>query len=201
MRAIVVFLLCISGLVSSGCVTMMHSIIHPHSTVEAPTFCFYNGSALEQHAEPVGIYQFRVVLLKNKNVNEGRLEWDQRSQDYDQIAWFIEYTPDGDDFLDRGRKKDEVPTKPLPCIVYGKTPPGYTAHIPAQPLIPNRFYAVGLQNNTSMGLEQGPYFIIRADSTGRPIQLEYQETFPSSYRPFEKFKDFTKFRVIRREQE
>ena len=38
-QIIVVFLLCI---VASGCIEVMHGVAHPHSNIQAPTFCLYD---------------------------------------------------------------------------------------------------------------------------------------------------------------
>ena len=81
----------------------------------------------------------------------------------DQVAWEIEYV--GDD-------QAHPLTRPLSCITYGKVPPGYIETIPAQPLVPERFYVVLVHPKGGMP-NLSVYFIIRADAQGRPTQLEH----------------------------
>ena len=60
-RVIVVFLICVGCLVSSGCqrINLQHGYTHPHSAVTAPTFCLYKGA--DEHSQPTRIYEIRVI--------------------------------------------------------------------------------------------------------------------------------------------
>lgn len=192
LRAIVILLIGISSLFSSGCAgkRKLHGFAHPHSDVTAPTFCLHEGDAQDEDAPPVPIYRISVRRDKLKRGDQ-RLEWrnwgvwrrDGRrgypvaweiehgdsgaearlSGDTDQVAWEMEYAPDPE-------------ARPSPrsfsCITYGKVPPGYEETIPAAPLIPERLYTVVLetQEATARG---GMYFIIRLDLAGHPTRLEY----------------------------
>ena len=169
-RAIVVFFICVGCFVSSGCVidSWTHSLPHPHSELTAPTFCLYEGAfrlsgdLSELHKKPEPIHLIRVKRL-NK-VNDEPIDWNKWREygdirpSIDQVAWKIEYAPDG---------KSEPPERRFSCITYGEVPPGYIEMIPAQPLIPERLYSVLVQPG---GVLQ---FVIRADSQGEPTHLEY----------------------------
>jgi hypothetical protein len=60
-RVIVVFLIGVGCLVSSGCLTtdLRHGYTHPHSAVTAPTFCLYNGE--DEHSQPIPINEISVI--------------------------------------------------------------------------------------------------------------------------------------------
>ena len=164
MRAIVVFLICISVLFAGGCVPgRWHGAPHPNSDIEAPTFCLYKGWESEPDAKPIAIYRIRVIREEKVNGEPG--DWNNRGRRYaDQDTWDIEYAPDG---------KSKPPEKPLACIIYGRVPPGYIEHIPAQPLIPERIYTVQIKPKGGMP-NSYVYFLIRADVQGRPTQLEHR---------------------------
>ena len=164
-RVIVVFLIGVGCLVSSGCQTIIlqHGYTHPHSAVTAPTFCLYEGR--DEHSQPIPIYQI-IVIRHEAFSDDKQFEWHNwrsgQGLDADQVTWEIQYVPDD---------HDQALTKPLSCITYGKAPPGYDEPIPPLPLIPERIYRVGIR---SKGLlpNSTAYFIIRADSMGHPTQLE-----------------------------
>ena len=164
-RVIVVFLSCVGCLGLSGCnmLTLEHVYTHPHSAVTAPTFCFYEGR--DEHSQPIPIYEI-IVARQERSSGDERFEWDnwrswRKGRYYaDQVTWEIQYVPDG---------QDPTLTKPLSCITYGKAPPGYDEPIPPAPLIPERIYDVSIR---SKHLIWEAYFILRADSTGHPTQLE-----------------------------
>ena len=167
MRIIVVFLIGVGCLFYSGCVPHMDGLTHPHSDIEAPTFCLYGGGWTEQDAKPQPIYRLRVTR-EEKFSGDERFEWRNwlswRKKRYaDQDTWDIEYAPDG---------KSNPPEKPFSCLTYGKAPPGYIEHIPAQPLIPERVYTVLIEPKGGTP-KSGVYFIIRADAQGHPIHLEH----------------------------
>ena len=165
-RVISVFLIGVGCFVSSGCqpIMLQHSYTHPHSDVTAPTFCLYFGE--DEHSHPIRIREITVVRHEAFS-DDKRFEWHnweswREGPAYDLVIWKIQYLPD-----------DEAHplAKPLACITYGKAPPGYDEPIPPLPLIPERLYTV------SIGPRDLPpfarvYFIIRADSTGHPTQLE-----------------------------
>ena len=136
-RVIVVFLIGVGCLVSSGCpaINLQHGYTHPHSAVTAPTFCLYLGE--DEHSQPIPIYEVSVARA-GKFSDDKRFEWHnwrtgQESPSIDEVTWVIQYLPDD---------HDQALTKPLSCITYGKAPPGYDEPIPPLPLIPERLYYV-----------------------------------------------------------
>ena len=166
MRGIVSILICVGCLVSSGCQPIMleHGYTHPHSAVTAPTFCLYWGK--DEYSQPIPIYEISVNRYEAFS-DDKRFEWHNwrswsEGRSPDQVTWEMKYISD-----------DEAHplARPLSCITYGKAPPGYDEPIPPLPLIPERIYAVWIRpKNSPSG--SSAYFIIRADSTGHPIQLE-----------------------------
>ena len=165
-QAIVVFLICVGCLVSSGCqrINLQRGYTHPHSAVTAPTFCLYEG--WDEHAQPTPIYEISVTRQETFS-DDKRFEWRnwrswRKGRYADQVTWEIQYVPDD---------HDQVVTKPLSCITFGKAPPGYDEPIPPVPLIPERIYYVSIRPKNLPPIS-GVYFIIRADSTGHPTQLE-----------------------------
>ena len=168
MRLIICFFISLSCFFYSGCVPSMHGLAHPHSEIQVPTFCLYDGRETKQDAKPQPIYRLRVTR-EEKFSDDARFEWRNwlswRKKRYaDQDTWDIEYAPDG---------KSNPAEKPFSCITYGKVPPGYVEHIPAQPLIPERLYTVLLRRSKGRPPNSWVYFIIRADAQGHPIQLEH----------------------------
>lgn len=169
-RVIVVFLIGVGCLVPSGCVPiyLQHGYTHPHSAVTAPTFCLYWGE--DEHSQPIPIYEITVVRYEAFS-DDKRFEWhnwrSEQGPDADQVAWEIQYVPD-----------DEAHplARPLSCITYGKVPPGYDELIPPLPLIPERIYYVWIRPTKYPLPMSRVYFIIRADSTGHPTQLEVSHT-------------------------
>ena len=150
-------------LVTCGCVIMagMPSI-HPHSEIMAPTFCLHGGKS-----EPLPIT--RITVERGEKGNDERIEWRESGnplrglwEGRDQTAWVLEYAPDGSD----------PPANTYSCITYGKAPPRYMEKSPALPLTPERLYriAIGTEDTPE---EADIYFIIRLDSVGRPVKLEY----------------------------
>ena len=167
-RVIGVFLIGVSWLVSSGCpapILPYHSHTHPHSAVTAPTFCLYFGE--DEHSQPIRIYEITVVRHEALS-DDKRFEWHNWRLGHegpygDLVIWRIQYLPD-----------DEAHplAKPLSCITYGKVPLGYDELIPPLPLIPERLYTVSIRPTKYPRPMSRVYFIIRADSTGHPTQLE-----------------------------
>ena len=162
MRIIAVFLIAFVCLFLSGCMKHMHGITHPHSDIEAPTFCLYEGWATKQDAKPYPIH--RILIYRSGKINDDPFDWETERPYSDQDTWDIEYAPDD---------KSNPPEKPFACLTYGKVPPGYIENIPAQPLIPERLYTVRITRK-----EGGPmswvYFVLRADAQERPTHLEYR---------------------------
>ncbi len=167
MRGIVSILICVGCLVPSGCQTinLQHSYTHPHSAVTAPTFCLYKG--WDEHAQPIPIYGISITRQETFS-DDKRFEWRnwrswRKGRDADQVTWEIQYVPDD---------HDQAVTKPLSCITFGKAPPGYDEPIPPVSLIPERIYRVSIRSTKHFLPMSRVYFIIRADSTGHPTQLE-----------------------------
>ena len=159
-RVITCFIISVGCLVSSGCqpTILQHSYTHPHSAVTAPTFCLYWGE--DEYSQPIRVYEITVVRYEAFS-DDKRFEW-REGRSADLVIWQIQYLPD-----------DEAHplAKPLSCIAYGKAPPGYDELIPPLPLIPERMYTVLIRSKGLLRVSQ-VYFIIRADSTGHPTQLE-----------------------------
>ena len=183
-QAIVGLILCMCFSVISGCVTPRHGTIHPHSEVITPTFCFYMGASRNTDAEPEAIGVLRIAQVAV--FNDERMEWgkwrEQRplSKGPYQEVWRVEYAPN----------PSVPPAKPFSCITYGKVPLGYKAAgkketAAALPLIPERLYTTLIQHIGGGPPHTWVNFIIRSDSTGNPIKLEYQDDY-----------DGTKFHTI-----
>lgn len=166
-QIIVVFLVAFGCLGSSGCMVDRmgpHVLPHPHSELTAPTFCLYEGVfrlESERHQKPAPINSIQVY--RHPKINDDPIDWSKWMEygdirpSIDQVAWEIEYVPDG---------KSDPPDRRFSCITYGKAPPGYIEKIPAQPLIPERLYTVMIWGGWLI-------FVIRADSQGEPTHLEY----------------------------
>ena len=165
-RDIVVFLIGVGCFVSSGCpaINLQHSYTHPHSAVMTPTFCLYWGK--DEHSQPIPIYEVSVIRHEAFS-DDKRFEWHnwrpERGPYADQVAWVMEYAPD---------PEAEPSPRPFSCITYGKAPPGYDEPIPPLSLIPERIYGVWIRSKKDFRPYLEAYFIIRADSTGHPTQLE-----------------------------
>ena len=144
--------------------------LHPHSDITAPTFCLHGGKS-----EPRAITG--IAVERGEKVDDERIEWIGSEEPWiamwegrDQAAWVLEYTPDGSAPL----------MKTYSCITYGKAPPGYKEKSPALPLTPERLYRVTIQTKDAQS-DAGMYFIIRLDSMGRPIKLEYAPAHGGAY--------------------
>ena len=127
----------ISLLVTSGCVIVAGiPSSHPHSQIMTPTFCLHYGNA-----EPVPIT--RIAVIQAEKVNDERIEWVESGTPVwyglwrggDQLAWVLEYAPDGSD----------PPPNTYACITYGKVLPEYQERRPALPLTPERLYSVEVE--------------------------------------------------------
>ena len=160
-------------LVTSGCVIMAgEPSLHPHSEITAPTFCLHDGNS-----EPRAIT--RITVVRDEKVNDERIEWVESGPPVwhrlwrggDQLAWVLEYAPDGSAPL----------VKTFSCITYGKAPPGYREKSPALPLTPERLYRVEVETEDA---QAGAlmYFIIRLDAMGRPVKLEYAPAHGGAYK-------------------
>ena len=149
-------------LLTSGCARMnARAIVHPHSSVTSPTFCYYSESwrgekppepERSQNSEPRAIGRLEVGLINaNFNVIEE--------------AWVIHYLPDP--------LYEEL--TPYSCITYGKLPPGYREQARAVPLIPGRHYWVRIKSLKGYYEGGNISFHIRLDSNGHPAKLEYSD--------------------------
>ena len=152
-------------LLITGCArTDGRGIVHPHSSVTAPTFCFYSELYRDEEPERSRNSEPRAI---------GRLEVFLADEDLNVTAeaWIIHYQPDP--------LYEEL--KPYSCITYGQLPPGYREKAPAPPLIPERHYQVRIES--LKGHYEGGYisFDIRLDSNGQPAKLEYSDD--NSYPP------------------
>ena len=153
-------------LITSGCIIGAGTpSIHPHSQIMTPTFCLHGGKS-----EPLPIT--RIMVERGEKVNDEPIEWSESATPWrglwkgaDQEAWVLEYTPDGSD----------PPANTYACITYGKLLPGYKEKSPALPLTPGRIYNVTIKTEDTPEYAE-LYFIIRLDSVGRPVKLEYIST-------------------------
>ena len=153
----------ISLLITSGCVIVAGiPSIHPHSEIMTPTFCLHYGNS-----EPRAITG--IAVERGEKVNDERIEWIGSDEPWiamwegrDQVPWILEYAPDGSD----------PPANTYACITYGKALPGYKEKSPALSLTPERLYRVMIQTEDGRA-HATMYFIIRLDSVGRPVKLEY----------------------------
>ena len=153
-------------LITSGCMIMAGTpSIHPHSQIMAPTFCLHGGKS-----EPLPITG--IAVIRGDKVNDERIKWGESGNPWrglwegsDQVAWVLEYVPDGSD----------PPANTYACITYGKALPGYKEKSPALPLTPERLYSVAIKTEDTPDRAE-MYFIIRLDSVGKPVKLEYIST-------------------------
>ena len=159
-------------LITSGCVIVAGiPSIHPHSEIMTPTFCLHYGNS-----EPVPIT--RITVIRAEKVNDKPIEWVESGppawyglwRGGDQLAWFLEYTPDGSD----------PPANSYSCITYGKVLPGYKEKTPALPLTSERLYRVEVETEDAQ-TGAGLFFIIRLDPMGRPVKLESAPTHLGAY--------------------
>ena len=162
----------IGPLVMSGCITIAGiPSLHPHSEIMTPTFCLHGGNS-----EPCAITEIAVV--RAEKVNDERIEWVESGPPVwsglwrggDQLAWVLEYAPDGSD----------PPANTYACITYGKALPGYQETTPALPLTPERLYSVEVETEDAQ-VGALMYFIIRLDPMGRPVKLEYAPAHGGAY--------------------
>ena len=150
-------------LVTCGCMIRAGTpSIHPHSEIVAPTFCLHGGKS-----EPLPIT--RITVIRGDKVSDERIEWLKSGppsrglwEGGDQWAWILEYAPDG----------SYPPANTYACITYGKPPPGYKEKSPALPLTPERLYHVMIETDDTSD-RADMYFILRLDSVGSPVKLEY----------------------------
>ena len=153
-------------LITSGCIIGAGTpSIHPHSEIMTPTFCLHGG-----RSEPRAITG--IAVERGEKVNDERIDWRESGNPWwrlwkgdDQVAWSLEYAPDGSD----------PPPNTYACITYGKALPGYKEKTPALPLTPERLYRVTIETEDTPEYAE-LYFIIRLDSVGRPVKLEYIST-------------------------
>lgn len=160
-------------LVTTGCSRHIErALIHPNSTVNLPTFCFYREDVhtkmpkRHHHSTPIVIERIEVWCTLHDDQFEWGSEADKRSYNLPaKEAWIAQYLPDP--LL--------APTEPfdlLPCIIYGKLPPGYREKAPAIPLTPEKLYRVNLRTK-NYGYMDSLRFIIRLGPNGEPVRLEY----------------------------
>ena len=162
-------------LATSGCITWAgEPSLHPHSEIMEPTFCLHGGAG---DVEPRAIT--RIAVVRDEKVNDERIEWVESGPPVwyrlwrggDQLAWVLEYAPDDSASL----------VKTFSCITYGKAPPGYKEKSPALPLTPERLYRVKVETEDAQ-VGAGMFFIIRLDSVGRPVKLEYAPAHGGAYK-------------------
>ena len=138
-------------LITSGCMIMAGTpSIHPHSQIMAPTFCLHGGKS-----EPLPITG--IAVIRGDKVNDERIKWGESGNPWrglwegsDQVAWVLEYVPDGSD----------PPANTYACITYGKALPGYKEKSPALPLTPERLYSIAIKTEDTPDRAE-MYFKIR----------------------------------------
>lgn len=124
--------------------------IHPLSEITTPTICRHSRYSGD---EPLPIMRLRV----------GDWELEYAPEYFDSPGWESKYAPPSID----------IPVRPFSCITYGRAPPGYKENAPAPPLSLNKWHKVVIQERPAGGGRSHLRFIIRSDSSGRPIRLEY----------------------------
>ena len=148
-------------LFTTGCADMIgRAIVHPHSSVTAPTFCLYKEPVDKD--EPKRSQESEILAIERLEVFYGELPKEE--------VWVIHYVPDP--------LYEDL--KPVSCVTYGKLPPGYKEKAPAPPLIAERRYSVRLRSIQDHGAWSGNYnyrgvidFDIRVDANGQSARLEY----------------------------
>ena len=125
--------------------------IHPLSDVTTPTFCRHNRYSGD---EPLPIMRLQV----------GDWELVYAPEHFDRPAWESKYAP----------PNTENPVRPFSCITYGRAPPGYKENGPAPPLSVDKWHEIVIYKTAAVDIYKSSLlFIIRADSSGRPMRLEY----------------------------
>lgn len=164
-----VSLLLICSLVCVGCTPSIVEIpveVDSGSALMQPTFCTYQGRYSQERFDIKGITVSKVTRAPDQK-KRWQLDapWEDR-----QTVWHLEYKA-SDNFMKR------LSTSPVPCLTYGKTPPGYQEDVKAVPLEPEQFYSVWIRGDNGAPSE-ALNFIIRLDESGTPERLEYhQKTF------------------------
>ena len=130
-------------------------IIHPLSEITTPTICQYSRHIFRDPGdEPLPIMRLQV----------GDWELVYAPEHFDRPAWESKYAP----------PSTEIPVRPFSCITYGRAPPGYKENGPAPPLSVDKWHEVVIYKTAAVDIYRSSRrFIIRADSSGRPMRLEY----------------------------
>lgn len=152
----------------SGCTPRLSWItVDPQSDVARPTFCLHDRRGKSEHlyrvTKPLYINEIivrRFYEIEEHNQRELGLKTPWRA--YDKVFWRMQYLPE-----------DKKATHPLHCIRYGQVPPGYKDLVPAQPLEANRVYSVRLYSFETIDRSVWMRFLLRPDSAGVPMRLEY----------------------------
>ncbi|MDE0185699.1 MAG: hypothetical protein OXP71_09610 [Candidatus Poribacteria bacterium] len=167
-RLVLIFCLITGAAILSGCGNKLprRITVHPHSEISNPTFCLHNQSEKSKHlhqiADPLYIGSITVWRLwQTEKHNQRELGVKIPWRGDDKCFWRMEYQP-----------RDKRASHPLHCIRYGEVPPGYKELVPAKPLEVNRVYTVHLYNLDGYSSED-MRFILRPDSSGAPVRLEY----------------------------
>lgn len=158
MRGLVALIICIASCALHGCsVGRGRVTIHPLSEVTQPVFCLPGPRPIK---------------------------WLKISTS-DETVWALVYAPEAApdpppqpptlSDLVQPPAAAAISVRPFSCITYGRAPPGYTEKAPAAPLIPGKWYSA-LVDYRGAGHAYPAYlrFIIRADSSDKPIKLEYR---------------------------
>ncbi|MDE0184814.1 MAG: hypothetical protein OXP71_05090 [Candidatus Poribacteria bacterium] len=167
-RLVLMFCLITGAAILSGCGNGLLSwtTVPLHSEVSRPTFCLHDKSEKSEHlyqiADPLYIGEIAVFRFwQTEKHNQQDLGVKTPWRGHDKCFWRMQYRP-----------TDKQTSHPLHCIRYGEVPPGYKELVPAKPLEVNRVYTVNLYNLDSYSSE-AMRFILRPDSTGAPVRLEY----------------------------
>ena len=169
-RLVLMFCLIIGAAIWSGCGIRVPSriTVHPDSEVSRPTFCLHDQSEKSEHlhkiAKPlyigdIAVYRFWETEKHNQSELGLKTPW----RGHDKCFWQIQYQPTA-----------KQTSHPLHCIRYGEVPPGYKELVPVKPLEVNRVYTVYLYDVEAMLYNsEAMRFILRPDSSGAPVRLEY----------------------------
>ena len=167
-RLVLMFCLMTGAAILSGCGNGLLSwtTVPPYSEVSRPTFCLHDISEKSEHlhqiADPLYIGEIAVFRFwESEKHNQQDLGVKTPWRGHDKCFWRMQYRP-----------TDKQASHPLHCIQYGAVPPGYKELVPAKPLEINRVYTVnlyGVDGHPSLAVR----FILRPDSSGTPVRLEY----------------------------
>lgn len=171
-RLALIFCLIVVVTIWSGCRPSLSLIaINHESDIARPTFCLHDRRGKSEHVHSITkpLYIREIVVhryLETEEHNQRELGIETPWRGWDKCFWRMQYLPE-----------NKKTTHPLHCIRYGDVPPGYKELVPAQPLKPGRVYSVDLYGFEEIINAESMKFILRPDSSGALMQLEYDSAY------------------------